>query len=88
MLDVQPPPDMSNTIQQLARQFIALMTTVLATVNSTVTDLAGLAYVSTLFVGILLYFTRIEKRLGKSLIKGGAILRVLAEFVLLVILKL
>jgi hypothetical protein len=33
-------------------------------VGSTVIDLAGLAHNSVLFVGILLYFTRIERSLG------------------------
>lgn len=57
------PLGTGSTVKQLARKFTPLMTTVLG-LNSTVIDLAGLAYVPVLFVGILLYFTRIERRLG------------------------
>ena len=64
MLDVQPPPDTGSIVQQIARQFASLIMTALAIVNSTVADLAGLAYVSVMFVGILLDFTQIGRRLG------------------------
>jgi hypothetical protein len=57
------------------------MTLVLATVDSTVLDLTRVAYVTVLLVGLLLYFTHLERRLGKDLIKGGVVLAVLAEFV-------
>lgn len=53
--------------------------------DSTVIDLTKLACVSVLLVRILLYFTRIERRLGKDLVKGGVVLAVLSEFVFLVI---
>jgi hypothetical protein len=32
-------------------------------------------------LGLLLYFTHVERRLGKDLIKGGVALAVLSEFV-------
>lgn len=76
---------MGSMVHQLAQQFTSLMTTVLATVDSTVIDLTKLACVSVLLVRILLYFTRIERRLGKDLVKGGVVLAVLSEFVFLVI---
>lgn len=60
----------------------------LTTVDSTVVDLARMAYVSLLMVGLLLYFTHIERRLGKDLIKGGVALAVLSEFVFPVLTKL
>ena len=60
----------------------------LTTVDSTVIDLARMAYVSLLMVGLLLYFTHIERRLGKDLIKGGVALAVLSEFVFPVLTKL
>ena len=81
MLDVQPPPDFANTFQQLAQQFVSMLSTVLAAINSTVIEIARLAYISILLVGLLLYFTRVEKRVGKDLIRGGVILAVLSEFV-------
>jgi hypothetical protein len=85
MLDVQPPPDMGSIVQNLAQQFTSVMSVVLATVDATVVDIARLAYVSVLLIGLLLYFTHVEKRLGKDLIKGGVILAVLSEFVFPVI---
>jgi len=87
MLDIQPPPDMSNLIQQLAQRFTSLTTLVLASVDSTVVELARLAYISVLLIGVLLYFTHVERRLGKDLIKGGVILAVLSEFVFPIISK-
>jgi hypothetical protein len=81
MPGIQPPPDFGTTIQQMAQQFVAVMTTLLATVNSTVIEISRLAYISVLMVGVLLWATHIDKRLGKDLIKGGVILAVLAEFI-------
>jgi hypothetical protein len=88
MLDVQTPPDMGNLIRSLAQQFASLMSTVLTTVDSTVIEIARLAYVSILLVGVLLYFTHFATRLGKDLIKGGVVLAVLSEFVFPAISKL
>lgn len=72
---------MGGVIQQLAQQFTSVMNVVLTTVDSTVIDVARLAYVSVLLIGLLLYFTHVERRLGKDLIKGGVVLAVLSEFV-------
>jgi len=87
MSDV-PPPDIGNLIQSLAKQFTSLMTVVLTTIDTTVIQLARLAYVSVLLLGVLLYFTRAERRLGKDLIKGGVVLAVLTEFVFPALVKL
>lgn len=88
MLDIQPPPGTDSLIQQLAQQFASMVSMLLTTVDSTVVDLARMAYVSLLMVGLLLYFTHIERRLGKDLIKGGVALAVLSEFVFPVLTKL
>lgn len=81
MLDIQPPPGAENLIQQLAQQFTADVTFLLATIDSTVIDIARLAYVSLLMIGLLLYYTHLERRLGKDLIKGGVALAIISEFV-------
>jgi hypothetical protein len=81
MSGVQPPADIGNTIQQLAQQFTSIMTVLLSTIDSTVVEISRLAYVSILLIGLLLYFTHTERRLGKDLIKGGIILAVLSELV-------
>jgi hypothetical protein len=82
MLETAPYPDWAKVIQQFANQLVKLMTTLLTAINSTVIEISRLASVSILLVGLLLYFTRVERRLGKDLIKGGVILAILAEFVL------
>jgi hypothetical protein len=86
MSDV-PPPDIGSLIQSLAQQFTSLMSVVLTTIDTTVIQIARLAYVSVLLLGVLLYFTRVERRLGKDLIKGGVILAILSEFVFPLLVK-
>lgn len=88
MLDIQPPPGADNLIQQLAHQFSSTVTVLLTTVDSTVVDLTRIAYVSLLMVGLLLYYTHVERRLGKDLIKGGVALAVISEFIFPVLTRL
>jgi anti-anti-sigma regulatory factor len=80
-LDVAQPPDMGAVIQGLAQQFTSIASLLLTSVNSVVIDISRLAYISVLLIGLLLYFTHVERRYGKDLIKGGIILAVLSEFV-------
>lgn len=88
VLDSPQPLDLGSIIQQLAQQFTNLMTVILTTIDSTVVVVARLAYVTVLLLGVLLYFTHVERRLGKDLIKGGIILAVLSEFLFPAISKL
>jgi hypothetical protein len=81
LLDITVPPDPTGVVQQLAQQFTSLVSTVLATVDSTIIDVARLAYVTLLMLGVVLYYTHVERRLGKDLIKGGVVLAVVSEFV-------
>ena len=81
MSSAQQPPDWGSVIQQWAQQFAAMMSQVLATVDSTVVEIARAAYVTVLLLGVLLYFSHLEKRLGKDLIKGGVVLALLSELV-------
>jgi hypothetical protein len=81
MFDIQPPSGAENVIQQFAQQFSSTLTALLATVDSTVIDIARVAYVTLLLLGILLYYTHIANRLGKDLIKGGVALALISEFV-------
>ncbi|HUI23276.1 MAG TPA: hypothetical protein VLY82_02660 [Nitrososphaerales archaeon] len=82
MLDVQPPPGTENLMQQFAQEFTSGVTLLLATVDSTVIDVSRVAYVPLVMVGLLLYYTPVERRLEKDLIKGGVALAVLSEYVL------
>jgi len=88
LLDIQPPPGAENLIQQFAQQFTSAVTILLATLDSTVIDVSRVAYVSLVMVGLLLYYTHVERRLGKDLIKGGVALALLSEFVFPVLTRL
>ena len=88
MVDIQPPPGAESLVQQFAQQFTAAVTALLATVDSTVVDLSRVAYVSLVMIGLLLYYTHIERRLGKDLIKGGVALAIISEFVFPALAKL
>jgi hypothetical protein len=81
ILDSPSPPDLGTAIQQFASQFATGTAAALTTVNATVIDIARVAYVTCLLVGILLYYTDLGRRLGKDLIFGGAALVVLTECV-------
>lgn len=80
-LDIAQPPDMGAVIQNLANQFITAASLLLTAVNSVVIDVSRLAYISILLIGLLLYFTHVDRRHGKDLIKGGVLLALLSEFV-------
>ena len=81
MLDIQPPPGADNLIRQFAQQFSSTVSFLLTTVDSTVVDLSRIAYATLLMLGLLLYYTHVERRLGKDLIKGGVVLAILSEFI-------
>ncbi len=88
MLDIQSLPGADNVIQQFAQQFTSAVSALLATVDSTVIDVSRVAYASLLMVGLLLYYTHVERRLGKDLIKGGVALAIISEFVFPVLAKI
>ena len=52
---------MGLPIQQSASQFAAETAAVLTSVNSAVVDIARVAYVTCLLVGVLLYFTHVGR---------------------------
>jgi len=81
MSGLQPPPDFGTTVQQMAQQFVTALTALLTTINATVIEISRLAYISIILVGLLLWATHLDKRLGKDLIKGGVVLAVLSEIV-------
>jgi hypothetical protein len=80
-LDVSQPPDMGAVIQNLAQQFTSIASLLLTSVNSVVIDVSRLAYISVLLIGLMLYFTHVDRRHGRDLITGGVVLAVLSEFV-------
>lgn len=74
------PQDLVSLIQQLASQFAAAAKQLLQVIDLTVIDLSRAAYITVILLGVFLYFTRLERRLGKDMIKGGIVLALLTEF--------
>jgi hypothetical protein len=75
-------PSIAAPVQQWAGQFASDVTTILATVDTAITEIIRAAYVTCILLGILLYYTHIARRLGKDLIIGGALLIVIVELIL------
>jgi hypothetical protein len=80
ILDAPRPPDVTTAIQQFASQFAIGAAAVLTSVNSAVTDIIRVAYVTCLLIGVLLYFSHLGRRLGKDLMVGGVLLVVVGEY--------
>ncbi len=76
-----PPPDFGSILQQLASEFTSGASQLLLAIDGTVINVTRVAYVTVLILGVFLYFTRINRRLGKELITGGIALAILSEFV-------
>ena len=87
MLDIQSLPGAENLVQQRAHEFTSAVTALLAIVDSTVIDLARLAYLST-DDWPLLYYTHVERRWERDLVKEGVALAIVSEFVFPRIMKL
>ena len=88
MLDIQALPGAENLVQQRAHEFTSAVTALLAIVDSTVIDLARLAYHSLPMIGLLLYYTHVERRWERDLVKEGVALAIVSEFVFPRIMKL
>lgn len=56
MSQVPPPaPNAGNVVQQLAQQFIAIMTILLVTIDTTILGIAKLACITVLMAGLSYY---------------------------------
>jgi hypothetical protein len=75
------PPDFAATLQQLASEFSAGATQLLVAIDGTVINITRVAYITVLILGVFLYFTRLNRRLGRDLIAGGIALAILSEYV-------
>jgi len=81
VLEASSPPDLAAALQEFAKSFATETSAALVSINAAVTDIARVAYITCLLVGILLYYAHIGRRLGKDLIYGGVALIVLTEWV-------
>jgi hypothetical protein len=80
LMDVLQPPDLMTAIVQFAGQFATGTGAVLSSLNLAVVDIARVAYLTCLLIGVLLYFTPVGRRLGKDLMLGGVLLVVVSEY--------
>ena len=76
------PPDLVTAILLYADQIATGTAAVLASLNLAVVEVARIAYLTCLLIGVLLYFTHVGRRLGKDLMVGGVVLVVLGEYVI------
>ena len=68
-------------IQSFANGFAVNMSAVTLTMDNAAVDIGKAAVVFLVIVGVLLWFTRVNKHLGKELLEGGIIVGLFIEFV-------
>ena len=68
-------------IQNFANAFAANATLVTVTLDNAALDIAKAAVVFLVISGVLLWFSRLGRRLGKDLVQGGIIIGLFIEFV-------
>ena len=68
-------------IQNFANSFAANVNVVTLTLDNATVDIGKAAVVFLVIVGVLLWFSRVNKRLGKDLLAGGIIIGFFIEFV-------
>lgn len=88
LLDASSSSEAASSVQQWVSQFSAGSTQVLQAVNTALTDVFKLAWVTLLSIGIILYLTHLNRRLGKDFIFGGAAMALLVQFIFPVVFKL
>jgi hypothetical protein len=67
-------------IQNFASGFATNMSAVTLTMDSAAIDIGKAAVVFLVIAGILLWFTKVNKHLGKDLLKGGILIGLFIEF--------
>lgn len=88
LLDASSSSEPASSVQQWVSQFSAGSAQVLQAVNTALTDVFKLAWVTLLSIGIILYLTHLNRRLGKDFIFGGAAMALLVQFIFPVVFKL
>lgn len=68
-------------IQGFVNGFAVNMSAVTLTMDNAAVDIGKAAVVFLVIMGVLLWFTRVNKRLGKELLEGGIIVGLFIEFV-------
>jgi len=67
-------------IQSFANGFAANMSVVTLTLDNATVDIGKAAVVFLIIAGVMLWFTRVNKHLGKELLEGGIFIGLFIEF--------
>ena len=87
LLDVPGSPGSGTTapgspVQQWVDQFSTSSTQILQVVNTTFRSIMGVAWVTLISLGLLLYLTRLHRKLGKEFVFGGFAMAILVQLIL------
>jgi hypothetical protein len=75
-------------IQGFANGFATNMSVVTLTMDNAAVDIGKAAVVFLVIVGVLLWFSRVNKHLGKELVEGGIIIGLFIEFAVPVLMSI
>jgi hypothetical protein len=75
-------------IQGFANGFAANMNVVTLTMDNAAVDIGKAAVVFLVIAGVLLWFSRVNKHLGKELVEGGIIIGLFIEFAVPVLMSI
>jgi len=93
-LPLDPATSSSNStgfvgaLQGYASGFAADMTAVTLTMDNAAIDIGKAAVIFLVISGVLLWFSRVNKHLGKELLEGGIIIGLFIEFAVPVLMSL
>jgi hypothetical protein len=73
-------PGLVPAIQGFANGFATNMTAVTLTLDNAAVDIGKAAVIFLVIAGVLLWFSRVNKRLGKELLEGGILIGLFIEF--------
>jgi len=81
-------PGLIPAIQNFATGFATDMSAVTLSMDNAAVDIGKAAVVFLVIAGILLWFTRVNKHLGKELLEGGIIVGLFIEFAVPVLMSI
>lgn len=67
--------------EDLSSKFVNLFEKIVTVLKGAILNISRIAYSLVAMVGVLLYFSRLNKRLGLDLIKGAIILALISEII-------
>lgn len=70
-----------TSMEQWVAQFTVASTQFLHALNAAFTDIFRIAWITLLSLGVLLYLTHLNRKLGKDFVVGGGVMMLLVQFV-------